>query len=188
MFTAALLGLALWSMTALSADDDEKKAAREAVMKLTETMIRGGNVQGQIAEITKKFDELEPLMYVYKPRKKGGVGMGKNGEDDIELTLGKIGNPRGKAKLTPQKVTQMKDDLIMTGNLSKAIAEIAGHDKYTQQYGKKDPKKWKGYIKQMKEGSDELIKAAKGGNVKSVTDAANNLSKSCTDCHSEFRE
>ena len=35
-FTAALFGLGFWSMTALSADDDEKKAAQEAVLKLVD--------------------------------------------------------------------------------------------------------------------------------------------------------
>lgn len=184
-FTAALLALCLWSVTALSAD--EKQAAQEAVLKLVESMNGGGNVQGQIDAIKKTFDELEPLMWVYKARKKGGIGMGKNGEDDIELTLGKIGNPRSKAKLTPQKLAQMKADLIKTGELSRAIAEIAGQNKYAQQYGKKNVAKWKDYTKEMKKGSDDLIKAVKGGDVPQVRKAANDLSASCTNCHIEFR-
>ncbi len=187
-FTAALLGLGFWSMTALSADDDEKKAAQEAVLKLVESMNGGGNVQGQLDAIKKKFDELEPLMWVYKPRKKGGIGMGKNGEDDIELTLGKIGNPRAKAKLNAQKLAQIKADLIKTGELSKAIAQIAEQDKYVQQYGKKNVAKWKDYTKEMKKGADDLIKATKTGNVTQVTKAAQILSESCTSCHSDFRE
>jgi hypothetical protein len=175
-------------MTALSADDDEKKTAQEAVLKLVDAMNKRGNVQGQLAAITKKFDELEPLMWVYKPRKKQGIGMGKNGEDDIELTLGKIGNPRAKAKLNAQKLALMKADLIKSGELSKAIAEIAKQDKYVQQYGKKNVAKWKGYTDDMMKGADGLIKATKAGNVKQVTDAAQILSESCTSCHSEFRE
>jgi cytochrome c' len=187
-FTAAVLGLGFGSMTALSADDDEKKTAQEAVLKLVDAMNKKGNTQAQIAAISKKFDELEPLMWVYKPRKKQGIGMGKNGEDDIEVTLGKIGNPRAKAKLNAQKLAQMKADLILTGQLSKAIAEIAEHDKYVQQYGKKNMAQWKKFTKDMKNGADELIKAAKAGNVPQVTKAANDLSASCTNCHSEFRE
>jgi cytochrome c556 len=187
-FTAALLGLALWSMTALSADDDEKKTAREAVLKLMETMQGGGNAQGQIAEITKKFDELEPLMYVYKARKKGGIGMGKDGDLDIELTIGNISNPRAKAKFTPKKLAEWKADLIKAGEMSKAIAKIAEQDKYTQQYGKKAPNKWKDYTKDMKKGAEELIKAARSDNVDAVKAAAKTLSDSCTSCHSDFRE
>lgn len=186
-FTAALLGLGLWSMTALSAGDD-KKEGQEAVLKLVEAMNGGGNVQGQIAAITKKYDELEPLMWVYKPRKKGGIGMGKNGDDDIELTLGKIGNPRAKAKLNAQKLAQWKADLIKAGEMSKAIAEIADQGKYVQQYGKKNMAQWKKYTKDMRKGADDLIKAAKADNVAQVTKAAQILSESCTSCHSDFRE
>ncbi|HTU23258.1 MAG TPA: cytochrome c [Gemmataceae bacterium] len=189
--TAVLLALGLWSITALSADDeDEKKAiaeAQKAVLKLVDSMNgKGGDVKGQIAAIKKKFEELKPIMMVYKPRKKGGIGMGKDSEDDIEQTIGKMGGP--KYKMTPKKLADMKADLIMAGELSKAIAEIAGQDQYAKQYAKKDAAKWKGYIKEMKKGSDELIAAVKGGNAAKVKTAANNLSASCTSCHSDFRE
>jgi hypothetical protein len=187
-FAAALLALSLWSMTVLSADDDEKKAAQKALLQLVDTMKGKGAAQPQIAAITKKFDELEPIMWVYKPRKKGGIGMGKDGADDIEQTLGRIGNPRGKAKLTAQKLAAMKADLITAGELSKAIAEITAQDKYVQQYAKKEPAKWKSYTKDMKKGAEELITAVNGAKVADVQKAANNLSASCTSCHSDFRE
>jgi hypothetical protein len=187
-FTAALLGLGLWSITALSADDDDKKAAQEAVLKLVDAMNKGGDVKGQIAAITQKFDELEPIMWVYKPKKKGGIGMGKDGVDDIELTLGKIGSPTGKAKLTPQKLAGMKADLIKVGELSRAVALISEQDKYVQNYGKKNAAKWKDYTKEMKKGAEELLKAVKSDSVNDVKKAANNLSASCTNCHSDFRE
>ncbi|SRR5579871_4376780 len=187
-FAAALLAISLWSMTVLSADDDEKKAAQKAVLQLVDTMKGKGAAQPQIAAITKKFDELEPIMWVYKPRKKGGIGMGKDGADDIEQTLGRIGNPRGKAKLTAQKLAAMKADLITAGELSKAIAEITAQDKYVQQYAKKEPAKWKSYTKDMQKGAEELITAVNGAKVADVQKAANNLSASCTSCHSDFRE
>lgn len=188
-FTAALLGLGFWSITALSADDDEKKAGQEAVLKLVDSMSKGENVQAQIAAIKKKFDELEPIMWVYKPRNKGGVGMGKNGTDDIELTLGKIGNPRAKAPLTAKKLAAWKADLIRAGQMSKAIAEIS--DKYAEQYAKNNAAnvaKWKNYNKDMRKGADDLIAAAKADDVGKVKKAANDLSASCTSCHSDFRE
>jgi hypothetical protein len=187
-FTAVLLGLGLWTMTALSAQNDEKKAAQEAVLKLVGSMNGGGNVQGQIAAITKKFDELEPIMWVYKSRKKGGIGMGKDGAEDIELTLGKIGNPRAKAKFNPRKLAEWKADLIKAGEMSKAIAKIAEQNKYAQQYGKKNVAMWKKYTKDMEKGAEKLIKAVKADSVPQVTQAANDLSASCTNCHSDFRE
>lgn len=178
-------------MTALSADDDdEKKAnaeAQKAVLQLVKSMNgQGGNVKGQLDAITKKFEELKPLMWVYKPRKKGGIGMGPGGADDIEITIGKMGGP--KFRMTPKKLAEMKEDLIKAGELSKAVAEIAGQDKYAKQYAKKDAAKWKGYAKDMKKSSEDLIKAVKGGNAAQVKKAANDLSASCTSCHSDFRE
>jgi hypothetical protein len=185
--TAALLTLGLWSMTALSQNNDEKKAAQEAVLKLVDSMKNGkGDVKGQIEAIAKKFDELEPIMWVYKPRKKGGIGMGEGGADDIEITIGKMGGP--KFKMDPKKLAKMKDDLIKAGELSKAVAEIAGQDKYAKQYAKKDAAKWKGYIKDMKKGAEDLIAAAKSGNAAKVKKAATDLSNSCTSCHSDFRD
>src|SRR5690242_658101 len=92
-FAGALLALGLWSMTGYSADDDDdKKAAQQAILKLADS-IRGnkGDAKAQAEAIRKKFDELEPIMWVYKPRNKGGVGM-KDGAG-IELELGRLGGP-----------------------------------------------------------------------------------------------
>jgi hypothetical protein len=185
-FTAVLLGLGFWTMTALSAQDEEKKAAQEAVLKLAETIKNGGNVQGQIAAIAKKFDELEPIMWVYKPRKKGGIGMGQGGVDDMEITIGKISGP--KFRMTPQKLAAMKDDLIKVGELSKAVAAISEQDKYVQQHGKKDTAKWKKYATEMKRYAEELIEAAKSDSAAKVKAAARKLSDNCTSCHSDFRD
>src|SRR5262249_6972673 len=187
----ALLAASLWSLTAYSADDDdEKKAikeAQQAVLKLMDSMNgNNGDVKAQAKAIKDKFEELKPVMWVYKKRSKGGIGMGKDGADDIELKIGKIGSSTSKEKLTPKKLADMKADLIKAGELSKAVAEVG--DLYAQQYAKKNPAKWKEYIKDMKKGSDELIEAAKSDNVEKVKKAANNLNSSCTNCHGDFRE
>jgi cytochrome c556 len=185
-FAAVLLALGLWSMTAYSADDDDDKQAikdaQKEVIKLMDSMNGNkGNVKAQAAAIHKKFSELKHVMWVYKPRNKGGIGMGPKG-DSIELEVAKIGNPRAKEKFTPAKLAALKDDLIKAGELSKAIAEIT--DLYVP---KKMPDKWKGYTKEMRKGADELIDAVKGGKVPDVKKAANNLAASCTNCHSDFR-
>ncbi|HWG47030.1 MAG TPA: cytochrome c [Gemmataceae bacterium] len=184
-FTATMLALTLWSLTAYSADDDDKKAnkeAQEAVIKLMDTMDgKPGDVKAQTQAIKKKFEELKPIMWVYKPRKTGGIGMSKDGAS-METELAKIGNPRSKAKFTPAKLAEVKGDLIKAGKLSKAVAEVT--DLYPP---KKDAAKWKGYTKEMRKAADELIKATESNDVAKVKKAANNLSASCTNCHSDFR-
>ncbi|HEY7308254.1 MAG TPA: cytochrome c [Gemmataceae bacterium] len=189
MLAGSLLALGLWSLTAYSADDDDdkklNKEAQEAVIKLMES-VKGkkGDVKAQAEAMKKKFEELKPIMWVYKPRKKGGIGFGKDG-DDIEQTIGKVGSRTAKG-MTPAKIKAMKDDLIKSAEITKAISEVT--DLYAGQYAKKDAAKWKGYTKEMRKGADDLIEAANGGNVDQIKKAANNLSASCTNCHSDFRE
>jgi hypothetical protein len=191
-FAGALLAMGLWSLTAYSADEDEdkkaNKEAQEAVLKLIGSMNGNkGNVQGQAKAIHKKFDELKPVMWVYKPRKKGGIGFGKDG-DDIEVMIGKVGNPRAKG-MTPKKILAMREDFAKAAELSRAVAAVA--DLYDSQYvdntGKKNPAKWKEIMAQMHKGADELSKAAKGNDAAKIQKAAGNLSASCTECHSVFR-
>lgn len=190
-FAGALLAMSLWSLTAYSADDDDKKAnkeAQEAVLKLLDSMNgKKGDVKSQAEAIHKKFDELKPVMWVYKPRKKDGIGMGKNG-DDIEKTLVKVSNPRDK-EMTPKKILTMREELAKAAELSRAVAEVA--DLYAAQYkddnGKKDPAKWKEFMAKMRKGADELSKAAKGDDPVKIRNAAGNLSASCTECHAVFR-
>jgi cytochrome c556 len=186
-FAAALLALGLWSMTGFSADDeDDKKAikeAQEAVLKLVDAMNgKRGDVKGQAEAIHKKFGDLKDVMWVYKPRSKGGIGMGKDGAS-IETEINKLGSASSKARLTPKKVAEMKDDLVKAGEISRALAEV------TEFYvPKKNPAKWKEYTNEMRKGAEELMDAARSGDVAKVKKAANNLSASCTNCHSDFRD
>jgi hypothetical protein len=187
-FAAALLALSFWSMTGQSADDedDDKKAikeAQEAVIKLVDAMNGNkGDVKSQTKAIKDKFSELKHVMWVYKPRNKGGIGMGKDGAS-IETEINKLGSASSKARLTPKKVADMKSDLVKAAEISRAIAEV------TELYvPKKNPAKWKEYTNEMRKGAAELMAAAKSGEVAKVKKAANNLSASCTNCHSDFRD
>jgi cytochrome c556 len=181
---AALLALGLWSLAAHSADDDDEEDkqaimdAQKAVKQLVESINKKGDVKAQLQAIRKKH-ELKNLMWVYKPAKKGGIGMGKDGSS-IETELAKLGGP--KTRLTNPKVKAMRADLIKIGEISRAIAEI------TEMYPpKKKAAQWKQYTKDMRKGAEELIQAAKSGDKDRVKKAANNLSSSCTDCHADFR-
>jgi cytochrome c556 len=185
----ALLALGLWSLTAYSADDDDEKKVRKeaqgAVIKLMDSMNGGkGEVKAQAETIRKKFDMLEPVMWVYKPskNKKGGIGMGKDGAG-IENELNRLSGV--KARPNPAKDAELKKDLIKVAEISRAIAEVT--DLYAGQYAKKDMAKWKRYTKDMKKGADQLIEAAKGGNPAQVKKAITELNSSCTNCHSDFR-
>jgi cytochrome c556 len=186
-FLTALLALGLWSLTVASAGDEEE--AQKAVLKLVDAMEnKKGNAKAQAQAIHKKFDQLEEVMRVYKSRKKGGLGFGKDG-DDIEKTIGKVGNPRTK-DMTAKNRLDMRRDLAKAAELSRAMAEIAelyANDFNNVNTGKKDPAKWKQFTAKMRKGADDLSKAAKGEDAAKIQRAAADLSASCTECHGEFR-
>ena len=182
LFAGAVFALGLWSMTAYSADDDDDKQAikdaQKAVIKLMDSMNGGkSDVKAQAQAIKKKFDELKPIMYVYKPKKNGGIGFGKDGAS-IETELVRLGG----TKSNPKNVAKQKAELSKVADLSRAIAEI------TELYPpKKNADKWQGYVKDMKKGAEELKKAAEDGDGAKIKKAITNLNASCTDCHGEFR-
>lgn len=188
-FAAAVLGLGLWSMTASSGPPaGDIKEAQDAVLKLMESMNgKKGNVKAQTAAIKKKFVALEPIMYAYKPRAKGGVGM-KDGRS-IEIELAKIGNAKAKG-WTAKKRLEARNELVRAAKLSRTIAEVS--DLYANQYndnntGKPNPAKWKEFVEKMRKDADELEKAAKGDDAVKIQKAAENLSAGCTECHAVFR-
>jgi len=176
-------------MTAYSQGKNDKKEAQQAILKLADSM-RGnkGDVNAQTAAIKKKFAALEPIMWVYKKRKSGGIGVGKDG-DSLEGTIAKVGNPRAKG-WTAKRRLDMRADLAKAADLSRAIADVS--DLYPKDYnenakGKPNPALWKKYVAQMRKGADELGKAAKGQDASAIQKAAANLNASCTNCHGDFR-
>jgi len=189
LFVGAVLALGLWSLTGYSAtdDDDDKKAIADAqkdVLKLVQAMKNNsGDVKAQVEALKKKNEELKPIMWIYKPRNKGGLGVGKDGSG-IENEFNRLSSTKSgpKTTLTPTKVNGMKNDLILAAQISRAIAEVT--DLYPP---KKDVDKWKGYTKDMRKGADELMEAAKSGDGAKIKNAIVNLNSSCTNCHSDFR-
>jgi hypothetical protein len=140
-----------------------------------------GDFRSQVEAVHKKFDELKPIMWVYKPRNKGGLGMGKSGAG-IENELARLSG--AKARPNPAKDPMLKSDLIKAAEISKAIAEVT--DLYAPN---KETAKWKGYTKDMKKSAEELLETIKnGGDTPKVKKALTNLNASCTNCHSDFRE
>lgn len=183
---AALFALGLFSLPPSHAGDEEE--AQKAVIKLMDGMEnKKGNTKAQTQAIHNKFNQLEPVMRVYKSRKKGGLGFGKD-DGDVEQTIGKVGNPRAKG-MTAQKRLDMRRDLARAAELSRTMAEIADlyADDYNNSNGKKDPAQWKNFTAKMRKGADDLSKAAKGNNAAQIQRAAADLSASCTECHGEFR-
>ncbi len=182
-----LLALGTWATVASTgqgADDDEdKQAVKEAqgeIVKMLDTLEKGGNPAPIAAGIKKKFSELKPSMYIFKPRKNGGLGIGPPMQGDgIELKIIAL------SKKAPSKADAAKwaDDYVKMGQVSKAMADVAAL--YPP---KKNADDWKQFNEAMRKGGDQLIAAARKGDPDAIKKAATNLNASCTDCHSKFRD
>jgi len=167
------------------AADDDAKAAQKDVLDVAKEIAGGGKVsKAKLEAIKKKYDELAPIMYAYKPRAKGGVGVGPMGKaDGIEAKIIAL----GKKAPTKAQLEKEAEELVKVANINAAIAEITML--YTPKASAgKDPKDWKEYTELMAKSSAELAKAAKAGNPADVQKAANNLNNACNDCHSKFRD
>jgi cytochrome c556 len=190
MLAGMALALGIWATAApigQGADDDDKETLKEAkqaqadVLKLMATMDKGGNPSADAAAIKSKFSELKPSMYIFKPRARGGLGIGPMGKrDGIEF---KIMDLSSKKPPTAAEVAKEMEDYIKIAKVSKAMAEV------TDQYlPKKDANDWKKFTQEMRKGADQLIAAAKKGDPAAIKKAATTLNASCTDCHGKFRD
>jgi hypothetical protein len=192
----AALALGIWCAAAspgFTADDEDEakavKAAQEDILKLKDMNGAAAKAKAkEIADASRKAamggDEgLKFVMRSYKPRAKGGIGVGAKGES-IELKI--IG--LSKRALPAAEVGKQKADLETIAGVSKAISEVTHY--YTPKGKKpgKDPKDWTKFTEEMTKGAEELAKAAKSGDRQAIKTAATNLNASCTNCHGTFRD
>jgi len=182
-------GLALCALlvaaSSLVRADEETKAAQKDILDVTKEVEGGGKVtKTKLEAIKKKYEDLNTIMHVYKPREKGGLGVGPMGKGDgIEMKIIAL----GKKQLSKMQLDKESTDLVKMAHVNVAVAEIAALYVPKPKAGK-GPKEWQEYVDQMKKSSFDLAKAVKGGNPTDVKTAANNLNNSCNMCHSDFRD
>jgi cytochrome c556 len=137
-------------------------------------------------ELVRLFD-LPDVSLAFEPRDKGGLGVGpKPGAripDGIEAQLQALANAPPPA---PQLAAQAPD-LQRMAEVVRAVAEATPN--YGKEYAVNDAaaKAWSGFSEDMKQGSDDLIAAIKGKDVKGLPKALDKLNQSCKDCHAKFR-
>jgi hypothetical protein len=181
---ALMLGLALVATQTRADDDDaDAKKARADVLDVVKDIEAGKDVTKKVDALRKKYEDLENIMKVFKPRDAGGVGIGPKVEkaDGIEFKIINL----GKEALPPAKLAKEKGELLKMAYLNVAMAKIT--HKFV---GTKKPALWKKYSQDMEKHSKELLEELKKaapnpGNIKKI---AFNLSASCSKCHSDIRD
>ncbi len=171
------------TMQAGARDDKEVAAAQAAVLKMTDSL---GNTK--VAEGFAKANSVESIMHQFKPRAKGGIGIGAAApappvKDSIELTI--IDLAADKKGFAATAFKQLGPDLVKMAKQTQAIAEINAFYAPTVKKGDKDPAKWKEFNDVMKAGAAELAKATDGPSAKA---AAGKVNASCVNCHQIFRD
>ena len=191
---AGVLALGACFLTVARArDDDEKEkiaAAKKAaadVEKLADAVGKPDELKKEADAVAKKYEDLGPIMWQFKPAEKGGMQIGKQGtfqNDSIELGLLQLGKKSPSAK----DITAKAADLTKLAQVSRGIAEVT--PSYAKKYAKtpKDEKDWNGLSEDMKKASDDLAAAIKGDDDKAFKTAVNHLNTSCNDCHTKFRD
>jgi hypothetical protein len=193
--TALLLALSIAFAGALRADDDEDEALKKAVaaaqgpvLKLAQSL-DAKDFHAKAEELAKEH-KMAAVMRQFKPRSKGGVGIGDNPgaviPDHIELKIIKWSEKApGKAELT-----KFNAELIKMAQVTRAIAETTPFWVPKDKKPGMDPKDWLKYSETMQKSADDLIAALKEKepDAKKIQTIATKLHSSCTDCHGKFRD
>jgi hypothetical protein len=151
-------------------------------------MLAKGDTAGakKAAGDLKKLD-YETVMHAFKPRSKGGIGVGPKGSgitpDGIELKINAI----ARDGITGPAMKKEGDALVRVGYVTEAMAQFAVAKPWDAPMGKKTPAAWNEWADKMVTASAEFTKAAKGGSAADLKKAASNIKNTCDGCHAIFK-
>jgi soluble cytochrome b562 len=198
ILSAAAAGLALGGLllapAARGRDEIDKEAAmkaaaaREAVLKLVADLGNEDAAKKEATDLAKKHD-LKYVMYQFRPRDKGGLGVGDKpgaaAQDSIELELLQLG---AKKPLSPKEFAAQQADLAKMAQVVQAVALVTPHYAANDNRKPSEIKDWNRYSDDMLRQSKDLAAAIQSGEPKKVQTAANTLNGSCNACHTAFRD
>jgi cytochrome c556 len=196
LILAASLGLLVTLNPSRADEDDDTPEARakvkEAAKAINELAAaveeKDPKLEALAGTVAGKFEELKPIMTLFKLRKKdggGGLGFGAtpgaNTPDGIEAKLENM----SKRPMPASDLAKQADDISRMAAITGAIAEVT----LIKPQGKNAAEKfdWQQYTKDMRTWSAKMAAAAQAKNPKDLKTAAANLNSTCTDCHKKFR-
>jgi hypothetical protein len=189
LVAAAVLaaGLGIWSATDQGRAADENKALKAEILKIADALEKKDpSAAKQASELAKKpGSDLDIVMDLFKPRAKGGMGVGDNPSgikrDGIEIKIQDL----DKKAPTAQEAKTESAALVRAAYVAAAIAETV-QDKVPPEK-KASLKQWQTLCKEMQKLSLEFAEAAKTKNPATIHTAAKNLNEACIKCHDVFR-
>jgi cytochrome c556 len=171
----------------VGADDKDAKEAQKEIVELAK-LIEGGKdakaIAAKVDAIKKKYDDLNTVMYVFKPKNKSGLGYDSNEKMGLELKIQAL--DKGTKPIPVATLKKETPHLIKLAYVSIAMAELAKpyFSKPEKGKGKKD---WDKHSDDQKKAAEDLIKAVKANDGKAAKTAVKALNNSCVNCHADFR-
>jgi len=168
-------------------DDPEPFKPPRTLNDLAKLVAARGDVKRGAAVLKKQYPDLYEVEKAYKPRRRGGIGVGPAAvTDGIEMKIINL----NRQVLTAAALKQDKDDLTAMAHLIVAINEV------TRTFAPEDPlpgkgkkrKDWHRHADEVKKGAEGLLKAIKANDPAAVKRAAAAINNGCYNCHSDFRE
>jgi hypothetical protein len=156
------------------------------VKKIAEAIKKGDNdgAKKMAKDAAKGIEDMGDLMHMFKPRNKGGIGVGtkpgpNTAKDGIEVMI------REYARDVPNKPVAGLEE---TGYVIAALAEIGAAKGWEKDQGKKTKKNWATWTADMKAAGLEFAKAGAGNGGAQIKAAASKVNNSCITCHNVFKE
>jgi hypothetical protein len=170
-------------------DHEDAKALRKAIDAAGKEVLKNLNGIGATAAAKlAKEHKMEATMRLFQMQSKGGLGIGdltKAGhKNSIDLLIADYSTTKPPTK---DEVKKYAGDLIKVAQITAVIAEMTPTWGPAKAQGMKTPEKWNELTAEMKQGSADLISAAKAQDEKAVLAAAKRMKNSCAVCHKIFR-
>lgn len=162
------------------------KDLKSSVAKVADA-IKKGDKDGAAKlakDAAKGIEDIGDLMHLFKPRNKGGLGVGSKpgpntAKDGIEFMI------REYARDVPAKPVAGLED---TGYVIAALAEISAAKGWDKDQGKKTKKNWATWNADMRAAGLEFAKAGATNAGAQIKAAATKVNNTCVTCHNVFKE
>jgi hypothetical protein len=139
------------------------------------------------------LDDQGDVMQAFKTVIKGGDGIEKSLQDDARLRTPSQNGIEEKVrklarrKLTPAQLKNQAAELALLGDKIAALAQVNDEWVPEKKEGKRDPKDWLAWSKDMQTQALDLAAAARKGNANAVFMASTKLNATCNRCHFVFK-
>jgi hypothetical protein len=188
LMLAAVFGLIF--ISGPSAAQGKKKEVDVAVKEIAEELKKGNKAAAKklADETAKNLDEISDMMHLFRPRNKGGLGVGSTplpnpAKDGIEVMI------RDLARDVPGGIAKQAAGLQEMGYYIAAMGELANAavGKAQTGSGKKTKKAWSEMSEDMRTLGVAFAKAS-GKGAQDIKTAAGRVNANCNKCHSIFKE